>query len=54
LKVTEKQEILDFLKENKDFFLKNFGIIKIGIFGSYARGVSRPKKSLQLMLKFCY
>jgi len=31
-------EILNFLRAQKDFFKKEFKVKKIGIFGSYARG----------------
>ncbi len=33
-----KVYILKFLSQNKDEFLKKYGVTKIGLFGSYARG----------------
>lgn len=37
-----KTEILDFLKENKEYFFYEYQITKIGLFGSYA--VNQQKK----------
>ena len=34
----DKYIILDFLKKNKENLKTNFGVTKIGLFGSYARG----------------
>ena len=33
-----KRLILDFLKNNQNELKERFGVIKIGLFGSYARG----------------
>lgn len=33
-----KTYILEFLSQHKDEFLKKYGVTKIGLFGSYARG----------------
>ena len=35
--MTTKGEILDFLTRNKQYFRDQFGIVKIGLFGSYAK-----------------
>jgi hypothetical protein len=35
--ITEKEEILQFLKENKQDLLSEFKLVKIGLFGSFAR-----------------
>lgn len=32
------KKVIDFIRENKKYFLAEFGVKKIGIFGSYARG----------------
>jgi len=32
-----KIEVITFLKTQKSFLYTNFGVIKIGLFGSYAR-----------------
>lgn len=37
MKTLSKVEIIDYLKKNKEFFYKRFGVIKIGVFGSFAR-----------------
>ena len=33
-----KNQIIQFLKKNKKFFLQKYGVVQIGLFGSYARG----------------
>ena len=38
-----KAFVLDFLKQHKSEYLKKYGVTKIGLFGSYARG--EPKES---------
>ena len=32
----EKQEVIEYLKANKELFRKKFNVVKIGVFGSYA------------------
>jgi uncharacterized protein len=38
----KKEEIILFLSEQKNTFFKNFGVTKLGLFGSAARG-EKPK-----------
>lgn len=33
-----KNEVVTFLKNQKSFLQANYGVLKIGLFGSYARG----------------
>ena len=40
-----KQSILDFLKEQKEFFRNKFDIEKIGLYGSYTRRGGQHKNS---------
>jgi len=41
-----------FLKENKDYFLKRFNIVKIGIFGSFARDEQTDKSDIDIIVVF--
>jgi hypothetical protein len=34
----KKEEIIEFLRENKPFLEQQFGVVRIGLFGSYVRG----------------
>ena len=45
-------DILKFLAEQKSFFLQEFQIIKIGLFGSYARGEQSDKSDIDLIVEF--
>ena len=45
------KNIFNIIKENKEY-LKSFGLIKIGIFGSYARGDNREDSDVDLILEF--
>jgi uncharacterized protein len=49
-KITKKQ-ILNFLKENKDFFKKNFEIDNIILFGSYARDEATPNSDIDILIE---
>ena len=43
-----KQNILNFLKENHSLLEKRFGVEKIGLFGSYAKGTATDKSDIDL------
>ena len=47
-----KSEILDFLKQNKTYFNLHFHIVKIGIFGSYARNEQTPESDIDIILEW--
>ena len=46
----QKQEILIFLANNKDSFYKQFGIVKIGIFGSYATDKQTENSDIDIII----
>jgi predicted nucleotidyltransferase len=43
-----KQTILNYLKEHKEEFQKNYGVEKIGLFGSYARDEATKNSDIDL------
>lgn len=47
-----RDQILDFLSQNKKLFRDNYHIEKIGLFGSYARGDQDNKSDLDLLVEF--
>lgn len=47
-----KLNILDYLKSNKDLFKSQYNVIKIGIFGSYARGEATDKSDIDVIVEF--
>jgi len=47
-----KSEILDFLARNKQYFRNRYGIIKIGLFGSYARDEQAENSDIDLIVEF--
>ncbi|MDT8401425.1 MAG: nucleotidyltransferase domain-containing protein [Bacteroidales bacterium] len=47
-----KEDILRFLADNKEFFKKAFGIIRIGLFGSYSRGDQTKLSDIDLVVEF--
>ncbi|MFH1831768.1 MAG: nucleotidyltransferase domain-containing protein [bacterium] len=46
-----KEEILNFLRKNKDFFRKNFDVDNIILFGSYARDEATPASDIDILLE---
>ena len=43
-------EILTFLHENKELFQEQYGIRKIGLFGSYARGEQTDQSDVDIII----
>jgi predicted nucleotidyltransferase len=46
-----KQDILNFLRDNKEYLLKHFQLTKVGIFGSFARGEERADSDIDLLIE---
>jgi predicted nucleotidyltransferase len=46
-----KDMILDFLKEKRTFLEINFGVLKIGLFGSYARGDNSTDSDIDIAVE---
>ena len=47
-----RDQILEFLSQNKKLFRDRYHIVKIGLFGSYARGDQNNKSDLDLLVEF--
>jgi predicted nucleotidyltransferase len=47
-----KDQILLFLAQNKNLFRDKYHIVRIGLFGSYARGEQNIDSDLDLMVEF--
>jgi uncharacterized protein len=47
-----RDQILAFLNQNKKLFRDRFHIIRIGIFGSYARGEQNINSDIDLLVEF--
>jgi len=47
-----REQILTFIADNKILFREQFHIIRIGIFGSYARGEQSQKSDIDLLIEF--
>jgi hypothetical protein len=48
--VTE-QEILDILRAEKPYLRKQFGVLSIGLFGSYAKGIQGADSDVDLLVE---
>ncbi|MHB8056625.1 MAG: nucleotidyltransferase family protein [Desulfuromonadaceae bacterium] len=44
-------QIIDFLRSQKDFFASEFKVKKIGIFGSYARGTGHDESDIDIVVE---
>jgi hypothetical protein len=47
-----KDQILMFLAQNKELFRDKYHIIRIGLFGSYARGEQNINSDIDLLVEF--
>ena len=50
--MNSKSDILNFLTDHKKFFKKTFGIVRIGLFGSYSRGDQTEMSDVDLVVEF--
>ena len=46
-----KEEILQFLSDNKDLFNRKYNIIKLGLFGSFARGEQTENSDIDILIE---
>ncbi|MBN1128780.1 MAG: nucleotidyltransferase family protein [Chitinispirillaceae bacterium] len=46
-----REEILEFLKANREFLKEQFHVIKIGLFGSFARSEQTPHSDIDLIIE---
>jgi uncharacterized protein len=45
------QEILNILKQEKNYLQREFGVISIGLFGSYVKGTQKPESDVDLLVE---
>ena len=50
-KILSLDEVLKVLKKRKAEFEKKFGVSAIGVFGSFARGRTRPDSDVDVVIK---
>jgi len=48
-----QKEIIDFLTEHKAEFADRFGVTKIGLAGSVARGEATPDSDIDIIVSLC-
>jgi predicted nucleotidyltransferase len=46
-----KEEVISFLSEHKDFMRKKYGVLKIGLFGSYARAENNNDSDIDIAVE---
>ena len=45
------KDILAFLRKEKPFLKRKFGVLSIGLFGSYAKGTQGPESDVDLLIE---
>lgn len=48
----KKDEILEVLKDQKEYIGKNFSVEKIGLFGSYAKDIQTQDSDIDIYVEF--
>jgi uncharacterized protein len=48
----EKEKIIQLLQENQFYLADEFGVSKIGLFGSYAKGNATTNSDVDLVIEF--
>ncbi|MBI4946851.1 MAG: nucleotidyltransferase domain-containing protein [Bacteroidetes bacterium] len=46
-----RQDLLSFLRDNKEYLQKHFHLTKVGIFGSFAREQQTPESDIDLLIE---
>ncbi len=46
-----RKEILNFLKKQKQYLNNEFGVNKIGLFGSYAKGTNQEQSDIDIAIE---
>lgn len=46
-----KEKILEKLKQNKSYFENELGVVRIGLFGSYATGLNKPDSDVDILVE---
>lgn len=46
-----KLEILDYLSEHKHDFFQRFGLVKLGLFGSFANGTASENSDIDILIE---
>lgn len=47
----KKEQIIKFLEENKLFFEQEFGVVRMGLFGSFVRGNEREDSDIDIAVE---
>jgi len=47
----DKEYILQYLKKHKNRFEKKYGVIKIGLFGSFAKGLQKKDSDIDIAIE---
>ena len=46
-----RKEILDFLRKEKPYLSRKFGVLSIGLFGSYVKDTQGPESDVDLLVE---
>jgi predicted nucleotidyltransferase len=47
----KRDEIINFLRSNKEFLSKNMGVKSIALFGSYAKGTANEQSDIDILVE---
>ena len=51
MKITSKDELIRYIKKNKPIFKKEYGVTRIGLFGSFVQGKANPSSDIDIVIE---
>jgi uncharacterized protein len=51
MEISTTGELVEYLRDKKDFFHEKFGVTRMGVFGSFSKGRQNPRSDIDLVVE---